>query len=383
VPDGSSETRVHEGSGMTGSPRGEVLGMLGERRILSEILMPRLAASKGGLRDIGDDCAEIGPVAGDRTLLVTTDPCPSPVVFEIEDKDYWHYGYMTILINVSDLAAMGAIPMGIAVSTVMPNEMRVSDYHRFLDGLIEAADEWDCPVIGGNIKDGPAFTSTGTALGSAPIGRVLKRTGARPGDKICVVGRMGLFWAAVLRSMSSPRAEVCERCERDLHDALHRPKARLREAQVLARSGLVTACMDASDGVGACLAELAAKNRLDLMVDGAALVPDEPVREVAGQLGVDPRKLLLSWGNWELVFTVRRDATEVMLDLAREHNFPAAIIGEMREGAGEVWLTSADEKYRLTDFSSERFTNTSYFTHGVKSYMEWLIDAPLILGGEV
>jgi thiamine-monophosphate kinase len=354
------------------------LDELGERSILHNLIAPRLSTSKSGLHGIGDDCAELeSPPAGHK-LLVTTDPCPTPIVFEIADKDYWHYGRMTVLINVSDLAAMGARPNGIVVSTVMPSDMLVADYQRFLDGLVEAADEWACPVVGGNIKDGPGFTATGTAFGSAPATHIMRRTGARPGDIVCVAGRMGLFWAAVFRQLYPQwRRPLPTDQEHDLDQALRRPVARLREGQILAASGLVTCCMDASDGVAGCLNELAVRNGTDIVIHDDLLVPEPCVSAAAAQVGVDPRKLMLSWGNWELVFTVPQNRFDDLHDLAQANNLPIAAVGEMRQGPGSVLLTRNGELAPLVNLASERFSRTSYFTHGIGAYADWLMQSPL------
>jgi len=365
----------HKGSDSNG--RDELLGTLGERSILTNILIPRLAGSNAGSQAIGDDCAELLSPDPGYAFLATTDPCPTPVVFDLEDRDYWHYGRMTILINVSDLAAMGAVPQGILISTVMPNEMRVADYQRYLDGLIEAAAEWGCPIVGGNIKDGPEFTSTGTAFGTAPVTNIMRRTGARVGDVVCVAGRMGLFWAAVLQRLSHRDLRISPQSSADLKEALYRPIARLKEGLILADSGLVTACMDSSDGVGACLVELADKNCVDVTLDVDGLIPEQSVREVADELAIDPRKLLLAWGNWELVFTVAPDNLDALVDLAVSHDLPIAQIGRLSEGEGHVWLTEGLRRRPVNNFASERFTSLSYFTHGLKSYMQWLIEAPL------
>lgn len=364
-------------SALSDGKDGLILSALGERRILTNVIIPRLALQKVGADAIGDDCAEFPTPPLGHSLLVTTDPCPLPIAFDLGDRDYWHYGWFTILINVSDLAAMGATPSGIVVSAVMPEDMQVADFRRYLDGLVDAADEWDCPILGGNIKDGPGFTSTATAFGAAPTQSIMRRTGAQAGDKVCVVGNMGLFWAAVLSQTSSAELAVSGSTRRTLEQALLRPVARLREGRILARSGLVTACMDASDGVGGCLSELAVKNGLDVVIDQDALVADEAVVEVASALFIDPRKLMLSWGNWELVLTVNPWAAETLLQLADEHRFPVSIIGTMKAGAGSVLLSTGNGLRQLTNFASERFTGTSYFTHGLRSYMQWLLDAPL------
>jgi thiamine-monophosphate kinase len=255
--------------------------------------------------------------------------------------------------------------------------MLVSDYRRYLDGLVDAADEWNCPVLGGNIKDGPEFTSTGTAFGTVPKESIMRRKGARPGDRVCVVGHMGLFWAAVLQQMSTAEIAVSDSAGAAMRRALELPVARLREGRILAESGLVTACMDSSDGVAGCLTELALKNGLDVIIDGAALVPDPAVSEVASALSIDPRKLMLSWGNWELVLTVSPESADSIQRLADKHQFPLSFIGTTREGTGSVLLATGESLHQVTNFASERFTGTSYFTHGLRSYMELLIDAPL------
>lgn len=354
---------------------------MGEQAILHNLILPRLAASRGGVGDIGDDCTAIQLPPAGHVLLATTDPCPTPLVYEIADKDFIHYGRMTIVVNVSDLAAMGGKPIGILVSTVMPNDMTVGDYKRFLDGLAEAADEWQCPILGGNIKDGPEFTAVGVAIGSVAADRILRRTGARPGDMICVVGQMGLFWAAVLERMTTSRILVSESSAAQLKQALYRPIPRIREAQILAQAGFVTSCTDASDGVGAALAKLAHSNELDAIIDTDRFVPDDSAVEVAEQLNVEPIRLALAWGNWELVCTVPADAADALVRLSKVHGFPVKVVGEMIEGSGRVRMSS-DLGRTVTSFASERFSGTSYFTHGIQSYIDWLLNAPLTMDAE-
>ncbi len=86
---------------------------------------------------------------------------------------------------------------------------------------------------------------------------------------------------------------------------------------------------------------------------------------------------MLAWGNWELVFSVAPTSLERLQGLALIHELPLSVIGEMRNGDGTVWLSSARGVSRLTNFASERFTGTSYFTHGLKSYMQWLMEVPI------
>ncbi|MEU8268323.1 thiamine-phosphate kinase [Sphaerisporangium sp. NPDC049002] len=353
------------------------LGQLGERAILDNFILPRFSTFRSGVTGIGDDCAEIGAPPEGHTFVMTTDPCPTPLVFDIADRDYWHFGWMTMLINLSDLAAMGATPTGIVVSTVMPNEMLVSEYQRFLDGLSAAADEWDCPVVGGNIKDGDSFTATGTAIGVVRRDRILRRVGARPGDLIFVVGEMGLFWAALLRLMYPARTTVSDSTSERLDHALHHPVPRVREGRILGDAAVVSACMDASDGVSGCLRELAYRNNADFIIDADLLEPSAPVAEVARSFGMEPGSLMLSWGNWELVLTVPRPRLAEFHEVTAAHRIPYTRIGEVRPGPGQVLLETGGRTRPLTNLASERFTPTSYFTHGIEAYAQWLLQQPL------
>lgn len=354
---------------------------LGERRIVQELIVPRFPPLAEHILGLGDDCAVLPPPQVGHALVVTTDPCPEPVVCLLEDTDLYHWGRMTALINVSDLAAMGAQPLGLLVSTIMPETMPVADYTRFLDGLAEASTEWSCPVVGGNIKDGPAFTATGSALGVIRPERLLRRSGAAPGDRILVIGEMGLFWAAVLTRLL-PDTRLGPPGQDVLDAALYRPVARIREGIALAEEGGVTACMDSSDGVGGCLQELALVNDADIVVDKRRLRPHPAVVQVAAAAGIDVHKLLLAWGDWQLVATAVPAAVERITARMASLGTPVADVGEVREGKGTVWLADEHQRGPLTNLASERFCRTSMFTHGLESYLDLLRTSPLILGQE-
>lgn len=349
---------------------------LGEKRIVMELIAPRFPKVKGHIVDIGDDCAVIPSPPSDHVLVMTTDPCPIPVVCLVETHDFYHYGRLTVLINVSDLAAMGAKPIGLLVSSVMPEEMKVTDYEKFLDGIADASTEWSCPVVGGNIKDGSPFTSTGSALGTVKKDLVMRRSGARLGDKVCVVGEMGLFWAAVLVRLSKLSLDVVH--QGILNNALYKPTAKIKEGIALAGTKQVTACMDSSDGITSCLHEIALVNRVDFVIDTTSLQPHPAVCKVAELAGIDARKLMLSWGGWELVCTVNKEAVKEIDHLMESLGTTFSVIGEVREGTGQVWVKEKKQVGLIANLASERFSATSTFTHGLDSYLNLLRSEPLI-----
>jgi len=354
--------------------QGVTLRDLGERRIVEELIAPRFKRDRDSLiLGIGDDCAVLSLPQPDEVLTLTTDPCPTPVACLLGETDLFHYGWMTVLINVSDLAAMGARPLGLLVSTVMPEDMMASDYERFLEGLSEASRKWDCPIVGGNIKDGPAFTATGSCIGAARRTELMVRSGATPGDRVFVVGEMGVFWAAVLKRLGWTRLDEHKEL---LDNALFRPQARLPEGRALAATGGVTACMDSSDGVIGCLQELALKSQVDVIVDADKLHPHPAVQAAAADWGADYRKLMLSWGDWQLVFTASESNSDTVAEAVRALGTPVFAIGSIQRGTGRVWLNEKGTRHRITNFSSERFSGTSFFTHGIEAYLNSLKTQP-------
>ena len=108
------------------------LEQIGERNIIDNIIMERFRNIKAQ----DDDCAVIE--LGGETVLLTTDPAPEPVAFQLGFVDYYYYGWLTVIVNLSDLASMGAVPKGILTATVMKPEMDVAEYERFLQGVEDA-----------------------------------------------------------------------------------------------------------------------------------------------------------------------------------------------------------------------------------------------------
>ena len=356
------------------------LDELGEQGILSSIVFPSIARSSAGAGGLGDDCAivEIPPSPPGMSLVATIDPCPQPLVFELFDQDYWHFGWMTLVINLSDLASMGADPAGILISTVMPNDMSTQDYRRFWDGIIEASDELNCSVLGGNIKDGPSFSAEGSAFGWCASGSVMRRTGSSDGDLVYVIGDLGAFWSAVLHKQRAEDLPLTDPEQELAHRALYRPMPRIREGRQLAASGLVTACMDASDGVFGALSELGRLNKLDVCLTD--FEPSSLVAKVTKRFDLPALKLMLSWGDWQLITTVREESQAEFEELTRSFETPVTLIGKMKPGSGYVLSAEAGTLKNMVNLSSERFTKTSYFTYGTtEEFVDWFVQVPVFV----
>jgi thiamine-monophosphate kinase len=268
---------------------------------------------------------------------------------------------------------MGATPVGALISTVMPDEMSVHDYGRFWDGVVDGSDAWTCQILGGNIKDGATFTVDSTAFGVVRKQLLMRRRGSSPGDSVFVVGKLGHFWSAALLKIS--RRSLSSQVMAAAEAALYRPTAKVREGNLLASSGLVSACMDASDGPLGAFFELARVNDLDFLI--REIDADPLVRAAADAAATEPLRLLLAWGDWQLVFTAPAAADAALVELARRHRFDLIKVGRAIAGTGRVGVESGGVRRWLNNLSSKRFRNTSYFSHGFPAHVAWYLDAPL------
>jgi thiamine-monophosphate kinase len=324
----------------------------------------------------GDDAAAVAAPPG-SVLVTTVDPCPRPVLSLLGDPDPWVEGWYSMIINLSDIAAMGARPVGAMLSVEAPPEYRLADLDRFYDGVLAASAAYDCPVVGGNVKDAQRFACVGVGLGHVKPERMLRRDAAEAGEVVLVLGTMGLFWAAVLQSLEAVRVSGVE--WKRLRHALRQPVPRVAEGALLAERGWSRSAMDSSDGIIACLYGIADASRVDVHIDLSEVAVDPLVTKVAHAVDLDVRKLLLAWGDWQLVCTAPLAAVHDLRTAMADLGCPVHEIGWVAAGAGRVWHHDQDGSAQLNFVASERFSPRSYFTHGIEQYAATLRKEPLTL----
>lgn len=198
----------------------------------------------------GDDAAVLAPGSGE--LVVTTDVLVEGVHFDLRFSAARDLGYKSIVVNVSDVAAMAASPRAAVVALTLSEAVDAAWTMELLGGMRAACDEYALWLVGGDLSRGPAISIAVTVTGEVAPGRAVLRSGAKPGDRLVVTGALGAS-AAGLRIARSGRVGGDE--DRALLRAHFRPVARVGEAQVLARYG-ATAMMDVSDGLALDLSRL-------------------------------------------------------------------------------------------------------------------------------
>ncbi len=260
---------------------------------------------------IGDD----GAVLRDGTVL-TVDTMVEGVHWDdkLTPEDV---GWKLVAVNVSDLGAMGAKPAWALLAMALPSPLDMTWTERFREGLFEALNFYDLPLIGGDTVSGPTRTLTLTVGGKAAH-PVLRSTG-KPGDDVYITGELGLAAAGFLDPAPTPAARA----------ALCRPTPPVRFGVALAESGLVTAMMDLSDGLREDLATLCRASSVGAEIDPA---------QVPGAADLAHR---FSFGeDYQLLFTAPPDARSAVESLSRSQAVPIARIGRLTAG-GPVRLLGA------------------------------------------
>lgn len=246
------------------------------------------------LLGVGDDAALIEGPPG-QAYVLTTDTLVAGVHFP-DGAAGFDVGYKALAVNVSDLAAMGARPLGFLLNLTLPT-VDEAWLAGFRDGLLALSDGLAMDLIGGDTVRGP-MAVTVTAIGEVPQGEALRRDGARVGDRIYVSGFLGE--AALGFLARAGQVAVPEEFLAGVVTRLDRPRPRIAEGQAL--RSLASAAIDLSDGLVADLGHILKASRVGAEIDLRRLPVSDAYDAVFSTLGYDAA---LGFGDdYELCFTV-------------------------------------------------------------------------------
>lgn len=307
-------------------------GGSGEDRFIARYFRP-IAGSQGAL-GLLDDAALLSPPEG-CDLVLTKDAVVAGVHFFPDDPPA-AIARKALRVNLSDLAAKGAAPIGALMAIALPKGTPDAWMEAFAAGLGADAETFSCPILGGDTVSTPGpVTITITALGAVPKGEFVPRTGAQAGMAIFVSGTIGDAALGLrLRQEGDAPAFAGLSGEQRAHllDRYLNPQPRLALARVLRRHA--ASAMDVSDGLAGDLAKMLAASgcggkvearRVPLSAAAAAAVKTDP-----GLLAV-----ALSGGDdYEILACVPHAAVPAFTIEAAQAGVPVALIGETREGSG-------------------------------------------------
>ena len=297
---------------------------------------------------VGDDAAVIEP--GQHQGILTADMLVDGVHFDLEATSPHDLGHKAVVVNVSDVAAMGGSPRYGLVTIGLPPRVEGAWVMELYGGMREAADDCGMALVGGDTSRSDRAVLSVTVYGEVPSGRAVTRSGARPGDVLVVTGSLGgsAGGLRVVRARADEQKDLLStEWGRDLLARHERPVARVGEGRTLAEAG-ATAMIDLSDGLSLDLARVCEESGVGARVR----VPDLPLApglvDLAAATGVNPQDLALHGGeDYELLAAVPRDAVDdARRRIVERYGTRVTEIGEVTEGL-EVVAVRGDREEPL------------------------------------
>lgn len=214
-----------------------------------------------------------------------------------KNMSYSDMGFKAVTVNVSDLAAMGAEPLGFLLSIAIPKDLEVDSFKQIIDGVFKACDYYSIPLIGGDTNEASEIIISGTALGTCD--KHLMKNTYKQGDLVAITGDIGL--AALGFELETLDNIYVEKALK--------PKARIKEGQILKDYG-ATSATDITDGLASELYEIK-KDNFGFMIYEELLDISDEYKNMANGLDLDYLDLILHVGeDFELLFTISKDDLE-------------------------------------------------------------------------
>ncbi len=318
------------------------LNQLGERKIikiLEEYFEPCTSTEVG----IGDDAAAVR--VNKKLLIVSTDMIRQKTHVP-EEMQPWQVGWYSVNAALSDIASMGASPVGLLLSLGLPEEMSLDYLQSLASGIRDACSYHETCVIGGDTKAHSELTIAVTALGQAE--KVMTRGSAEEGELICVTGRIGEAAAGfycLVKNLEIPERE-------ELLKAALEPTARVKEGIVIARYS--KCCMDISDGLAFSLHEIAKQSGVGFEVFEEKIPRSRAVKKVSSLAEVPEREIVFhKGGDFELLFTIREEKLQQLREDLKGM-VEITPIGRVT-GEGRKLITEKGEEVELSGRGYESF----------------------------
>ncbi|WP_137044907.1 thiamine-phosphate kinase [Pseudolabrys sp. FHR47] len=321
----------------------------GEDKLIARFFGP-IATDPGAL-GLTDDAAFIKPPPGTEMVL-KTDAIVSGIHFFAEDPAD-AVAQKALRVNLSDLAAKGAKPLGFLVSLALPKDIGDDWLSAFASGLREDAATYKCPLFGGDTvrSPGPVMVSVAT-FGSVPEGRMVRRSGAKAGDHVFVTGSIGDA-ALGLRLRQGAEWPLDEKQREHLLSRYLLPRPRNALAQAVL--DYASASMDVSDGLAGDLAKLCRVSKVAAEID-AARVPLSDAAQAAVRHDASLLEPVLTGGDdYEILCTVSPANIDRFRVAAMMARTAIADIGTIADGEGAIFRSPNGQPLHFSRTSFSHF----------------------------
>jgi thiamine-monophosphate kinase len=265
-----------------------------------------------------DSDAEIIQLNDTTKLAITTDSISEEISTGLYDDPYM-IGWMIVTVNMSDLAAVGATPLGILISEIIPKNFGDEKVTELQRGISDACRAYNTFVLGGDTNEGEKLVLTGTAIGIINKEKPLTRLGCKTGDILFSSGKLGSGNAYAISKLISQTNSFTN----------YQPLARINYSSVINK--YASCCMDTSDGLIATLDQLMRLNNVGFEIGSDWLnAIDDTALKYVKDFNI-PAWLLLAGqhGEFELIFTIPKDSKDAFLEESLNSGFEPIELGKV------------------------------------------------------
>lgn len=328
------------------------INSLGEFGLIDHLTSEAVLKVPTSIKGIGDDAAVID--SGDHFTLVSTDMLVEGIHFDLSYSPLKHVGYKAVMVNLSDIYAMNAVPTQITVSIAISNRFSVEALEELYKGIHLACEIYNVDLVGGDTtSSNKGLIISITAIGRTEKGKVTYRSGAMPGDAICVTGNLGSAYLG-LQILEREKQIYQEHPELqpELEDyeyligRLLKPEARRDAVAYFEQKGIIpTSMIDISDGLSSEAMHICRQSGVGMIIEEGKVPMHPDMEKLAIEFKINPITCAMHGGeDYELMFTVSDDDVEQVRFMQDVY-----IIGEVREAQqGLKLLTTGGKIVDLT-----------------------------------
>ena len=329
------------------------ISSLGEFGLIDHLTKNIELHNASSILSVGDDAAVIDHFG--RQTVITTDLLIEGVHFDLIYTPLKHLGYKSVVVNLSDVYAMNAIPTQITMSVAISNRFSLEALDEFYEGVHAACNAYGVDLVGGDTSTSQkGFIISVTAIGEVAPDKFVKRSTAQKGDLICVSGDLGAAFLGLTIMerekkifLESPGVKPDFENEKYLIGRMLKPEARKDVIEFFAEAGIVpTSMIDVSDGLSSDLLHICTQSHLGCVLYEEKIPIADETRQAAFRLNeLDPTMCALNGGeDYELLFTINQDDYEKLTPYADIH-----VIGYMVDESEKPMLhTKGGNKVAIT-----------------------------------
>lgn len=328
------------------------ISTLGEFGLISHLTQNNETLQAGTLLSVGDDAAVIDHYG--KQTVITTDLLLEGVHFDLMYTPLKHLGYKAVVVNLSDICAMNAVPTHITMSIGISNRFSLEALDEFYAGVYAACEKYHVDLVGGDTStSNKGFIISVTAIGEVTPDKFVTRSGAKVNDLICVTGDLGAAYLGLQLLerekkiyLESPEIQPDLQNKSYIVGRILKPEARVDIIDWLRENEITpTSMIDISDGLSSEMLHICKQSKVGCVIKEEKLPIDDEAKEMAFEFQIDPTMCALNGGeDYELLFTIAQGDYEKVAK-----NNTITVIGYITpEEEGAVLETKKNNRHKLT-----------------------------------